>query len=382
MVSDVNPLKVGGEAGGFTLCESSSLLLDMLRGAASEAVVVGHGLVIFGVASIPPLQNSAVVVFFLLSGFIIPYSTFMKVKRDPAYGFWAYFIDRFSRIYVGFVPGLVFVALLDGLSWTLYPQEYAYPEAFDVKTFVGNLLMLQDYPAFDLWARFADDGARWITSFGSARPFWTVAVEWWIYMAFGVLALAGPSRRRSVAYWAAFALVAVVPAYNLIGGRGNGLALMWAMGLLVYWMVSRSPVSVRGGRDLAIGLALVPLAVARLLWVRTPFDVLFAFILAASLFFVLKASQAWEPRMPRFVSAPVKAVADYSYTLYLVHYSILAFLLHWKGAYSNVALLAAGFVASNVISFVLYALCECRYRQVGARLKKALLARKPAPSMA
>ena len=108
--------KVLATGQAFVLCESSSLALDFIRGAASQVVVVGHGLILFGLANMPYLQNAGVVVFFLMSGFIIPYSSFMKARKDSAYGFGSYFIDRFSRIYVGFVPGLVCVLLLDIFS--------------------------------------------------------------------------------------------------------------------------------------------------------------------------------------------------------------------------------------------------------------------------
>ena len=57
----------------------SSTLLDFIRGAA-QLVVVGHGISFSGIAPylqqprFPYLQNIAVLVFFIISGFVISYS--------------------------------------------------------------------------------------------------------------------------------------------------------------------------------------------------------------------------------------------------------------------------------------------------------------------
>ena len=103
---------------------SSSFLLHLIRGGAAQAVLVGHGLAIFGIKSMPYLQNSAVVVFFILSGFVIPYSSFIKARKYPSYSFSSYFIDRFSRIYMGFVPALFFVLGLELFSRHFLRVEY------------------------------------------------------------------------------------------------------------------------------------------------------------------------------------------------------------------------------------------------------------------
>jgi len=364
----------------FVLCGSSSLALDFIRGAASEAVVVGHGLILFGLANLPSLQNSGVVVFFLMSGFIIPYSSFMKARKDSTYGFGSYFIDRFSRIYVGFVPGLACVLLLDIFSQRCFPGEYAYSDAFDVRTFVGNLLMLQDHAIFDVAAKLTA-GTSWLTSFGSARPFWTVAIEWWIYMVFGLIAFSTRRWRRSPVYWLALAVVAIAPAYNLVGGRGNGLSVVWGAGLLIYLLMARYPFLLSKERALAAGLALVVVAMARLVWARTPYDVLYALLLAGALYFILSAIQVGNAHVSRWISVPIKAVAAYSYTLYLVHYSVLVFLVHWNGEVPGGVLFVIGFVASNVISVILYVMFECRYRRVGARLKQVFILREPRGSV-
>ena len=50
------------------------------------------------------MQNIAVLIFFILSGFLITYSTLRKKTFARNYSIFNYFIDRFTRIYVAFIP--------------------------------------------------------------------------------------------------------------------------------------------------------------------------------------------------------------------------------------------------------------------------------------
>jgi peptidoglycan/LPS O-acetylase OafA/YrhL len=95
----------------------ASFALDLLRVFAAELVCVFHAIAFFKVdwlrrPHVPPMQNFGVCVFFLLSGFLIAY-TLVKKSENPGCGFPDYLIDRIARIYSGWVPALVFVAVVD-----------------------------------------------------------------------------------------------------------------------------------------------------------------------------------------------------------------------------------------------------------------------------
>lgn len=95
----------------------ASFALDLLRVFAAELVCIFHAIAFFKVdwlrnPHLPPMQNFGVCVFFVLSGFLIAY-TLMKKSEDPDYGFPDYLIDRVARIYSGWVPALIFVAVVD-----------------------------------------------------------------------------------------------------------------------------------------------------------------------------------------------------------------------------------------------------------------------------
>jgi len=310
----------------YKLSSGASVLLDLLRGVSALAVVVGHALYFYGFTgpgtdpSVFVMQGYAVLVFFLLSGFLITYSTVNKLRRNPAYGFTHFFIDRFARIYSGFVPALIFVLLLDTFSRYFYPSAYIYESTFDVKTFVGNLFLLQDVPG----ANFLF--GKTMTSFGSGQPFWTLAAEWWIYLFFGWVVLRLLPQRGT--WWVNLTVLApllLIPSVHLWGGAGNGLMMTWLIGALAYLVMAGK--YLRG----AGALSLLPLigwlcavGVMRFRKTGLEYDAVLAFISAAVLVALLSLCEriTW----PKGLEWLIRKTAAFSFTLYLIHYSIMDLL--------------------------------------------------------
>ncbi|MEM7035532.1 MAG: acyltransferase [Bacteroidota bacterium] len=142
--------------------------LEALRGAAAF-YVFAHHLVHLSpeLASLKRFfvfGQLAVLVFFVLSGFVIYYAT---VARNPDMPFRTYFIRRFRRIYFPFV-----VVLL--ISWLL--QSWAVGDWWDPtwKDLAGNLLQLQDKNA----------AGSWFEPYMANSPLWSLSYEWWFYMMF------------------------------------------------------------------------------------------------------------------------------------------------------------------------------------------------------
>ncbi len=361
------------------LKQGSSVFLDLLRLLASQLVVFGHAISYFGIFTFlheprfPWLQNIAVLVFFLLSGFVISYSISEKQARSPGYGFTDYFADRFARIFSAFVPALVFVLALDVLSAWLRPEAYRFAGALDAPTFFANLVMLQDFPYWSLLTESC------CTSFGSARPFWSVAIEWWLYMFFGfvVLVLARQPSPRNIAITL---LLAPVPFYNLVGGRGNGLTACWMMGAMVCFLLAEGRIfRIAAGAKAAI-LVMALLAA----WVRISaigmrvYDPLVALALAIAFAYALDLFS--EVNFSDHATRLIRLGAGFSFTLYLVHYSILDFLFVHFGMLDPYALLIAGIVVANLLSYGIGLFTEQRLtRYVRDALRKA--GRKSVPAL-
>src|SRR5690606_13013877 len=93
--------------------------------------------------------------------------------------------------------------------------------------------MLQDYPAFQVRRRLVVPDQAWMVApFGSARPFWTISIEWWIYMSFGGLMFFIVRRGGEIGAFGllALALVAIEPLYHFVGGFGQCLTMLWIVG--------------------------------------------------------------------------------------------------------------------------------------------------------
>jgi peptidoglycan/LPS O-acetylase OafA/YrhL len=142
--------------------------LEAIRGAAAVYVVAYHAQLggKTWMRSIFALGPEAVMVFFLLSGFVIYYSH--TARRTPD-SFRVYFLRRFRRIYPLFILALVFTYLMACVR----EHQMAPPE---LKTAAGNLLMLQDIT----WVK----AGAWVPTYGGNDPLWSLSYEWWFYMMF------------------------------------------------------------------------------------------------------------------------------------------------------------------------------------------------------
>ena len=145
--------------------------LDALRGLAALYVVihhsVSHPIMLMGVnlAWLFRFGEEAVILFFLLSGFVINFA-FVKSK-DKTFG--NYFFKRATRIYI---PLLIVMALgyfmeclNAGTLVDAHPREL-----------VLNLLMLQDISS--LKPNVVVD------PYMHNSPLWSLSYEWWFYMLY------------------------------------------------------------------------------------------------------------------------------------------------------------------------------------------------------
>lgn len=173
----------------------ASLLLDLLRGSAAVVVVLEHWrnllFVDYGqIAShrllyapmyvLTSAGHQAVLVFFVLSGYLISGSIFRMVTRG-GWSWKVYLTHRLVRLWVVLVPGLLLCAICDntgrwlGFAPGLYGGRSGNHLVGDVALrlapwiFAGNVLFLQ---------------AIRVPEFGSDGALWSLAYEFWFYVLF------------------------------------------------------------------------------------------------------------------------------------------------------------------------------------------------------
>ena len=318
----------------MVLNPAQSRHLDLIRGVAAQLVLLQHA---FG--TVPPHPALAdfrwgalgVLAFFLLSGFLITGTIHARVAAGR-FSLTEFSASRFSRIFTPYVPAILLVAVLD--HFASRSPRYEYAAEYTVGTAVANLFMLQDFPLFQILRRFGVPDQPWFfKSFGSGGPFWTVSIEWWIYVAAGLgtyVVLRG--RKPSAGLLALLLAVAFEPLYHFVGGPGNSLTGAWLCGAAAYaayrrWILFRRahPDHWSGSLPVPAWACAVLLAAARLVFNGSRiYDPVFAVLLAAVLFLPLAfyADAARRPLAGRFGFGFDK-LAFHSYSLYLTHAPLL-----------------------------------------------------------
>jgi peptidoglycan/LPS O-acetylase OafA/YrhL len=314
----------------------TSDFLNASRWTAAFFVVLGHvfnisiahyydipdrNLVLRGLHFFCGFAHMAVIVFFVISGFLVGGRA---IERFLSQGFNAtdYFLHRFSRIYTVFIPALVIGYMLDwsGIRFFNSSGIYTHPDQFytnplgnditnhlSVEIFVGNVMQLQTII---------------VSSLGSNGPLWSLANEWWYYVLFGLCMIAYRSGRVLtwvVAGGAILAMLMVLPLtislWFVMWGLGAGLAVLDR-----YWV----------GWSFFAGATIGFVCLIAVRWldarltdtgVATDFAMDFAVALGYSAALVcaknLKERVKWWPLH--------RALASFSYTVYLVHFPAMVF---------------------------------------------------------
>jgi peptidoglycan/LPS O-acetylase OafA/YrhL len=312
--------------------EKSKLLrLEALRGLAALYVFAGHILIArlgiqHGLLSfIFRFGQEAVMLFFLLSGFVIFYS-FSKGK-DQTFG--GYFRRRWLRIYPIFILALFVSWILSGTK----PAETNWLEL------IGNLFMLQDFS-------FGKPGV-WVDTFYGNSPLWSLSYEWWFYMMFYPLfKFIGAQNRQ----WVAIAIAGTGLFFGLI--YPNQIA-RFALYFLIWWSGAEMARTYLSGARITISsqktslLALLAVASVLVLdvlaWKRNGHPLILgvhpflearhfaaAFVLmVCGIFWARWNWRCFDPTIGWFVW-----LAPISYGLYILHYPI-AVNSHWQPASWN-----------------------------------------------
>jgi peptidoglycan/LPS O-acetylase OafA/YrhL len=230
-----------------------SLHLDFLRGVASLVVFVGHlhficsghnetaargqahGFVVHP-ANATGLAHAAVVVFFVLSGYLVGGSVLRDLKQDR-FSWSRYALRRLSRLWTVLVPTLVLCTVFDAVSLHVFPSTRV--------VMLGEFSRgLQGWPQPIQFLRYLGflqsiDNLK-IPFFGTDWALWSLSNEFWFYVLFPVLAVGlfgarYPKAVRTVLVGLAICLLDVL-------GKGiSGSFPVWLCGVLAYVTPAKIP---------------------------------------------------------------------------------------------------------------------------------------------
>ena len=293
---------------------STSFFLDFLRVLAASVVFSEHCIYFWDqryFSAAARAAHAAVIVFFVLSGYVIAFSTLGKSR-----GVRAYTVARLSRLYSVLVPALALTATLQ-LAGHAYNPGYFQLQSRGHEA-VRYLVVAASLQS--VWTTFASPLAN--------TPFWSLSYECWYYALFGAAVLLPPGRFRAPGVLAVLAI------------SGTDILLLlpcWLAGVACYLGRERSLGGVGPAR---VGFGLAVLAAGLILalvpdfphplgqppfWFSSMFvsDWLLAGAVGAAVL-CFNAARFAVPSRP--VEAVVRWGANHTFSLYLYHFPMLAFI--------------------------------------------------------
>jgi peptidoglycan/LPS O-acetylase OafA/YrhL len=356
--------------------------LDAARAGAALLVLIHHvrnllfvdygsigshpNLLLSASYALTSLGREAVMVFFVLSGFLIA-TAIGSAVASGGWSLWTYALRRVTRLWVVLLPALLLTVVLDrsAIAWLPGGRLYVHPPAGEAVlsysaasndsplVLLGNVVFLQEIV---------------VAPYGSNSPLWSLAYEFWYYVAFPLLffAAAGPGRWYRRVVLAALGLAVLVFAGKTISMYFS----VWLLGASVALAYRRWRTAWRAPFWLAPGAAFAlvgVLTVAR--FIPTPFLRDFAIGVA---FTALLVGVRFRPPARTLAAYEVIAawLAGAAYTVYLVHFPALLFFRAWLEPTGRIQPTAAnamlGLVVTASVLAVALAFAQLTERQTDA----------------
>ena len=303
-----------------------SLLISLLRGLAALQVAAAHlraemfpslrtlddpTLWYLGLAFTTGFAHQAVVVFFLISGWLVGGSLLNKLHQPQA--ILSYAVDRVTRLWTVLVPTFAFILLL-GIGMdvlTPHTADFSAANDYSVLSFIGNLFGLQTIM---------------VRNFGGNYALWSLANETWYYLLFPLLLwlFKAPSVGGRLASAAAILLIgaflpSIITGYFaiwLLGVAFSRIRLECGAGFRVLLLMLMLPVSVyfrlKGSNDDMVPESFVQDVVCSLLF----------------LLFLSSTQLKFDPAstLAKPLAALATFLAEFSFTLYVMHVPLIGML--------------------------------------------------------
>ena len=294
---------------------------NMFFGArlATIPVAAGSSLSGSGSSSMNGLGSQAVIVFFVLSGYLVGGSV-LRGMKDGRWAWGPYLRQRLVRLWIVLVPALVIGWVLDATGTRFFGAGSLYAggpgqsviagpviDRLGLSIYLGNVLFLQEIT---------------VPHLGSNSALWSLANEFWYYIAFPFLVLVFRGRGRLTRLASAAVLICI----GCLVGKSIGLYfLIWLFGAGVSLVALKMNITVA---RLFTGFSVLAFLATVTFLRRHPIpqytaDVVLGLICAAALYGCLHDRGPARPILYPQLSGHL---SNMSYTLYLVHLPALVFI--------------------------------------------------------
>lgn len=346
------------------LSPGKSNFLNLIRWAAALLVVLGHSDMYLqkfcgnlaqcdSFGYLGAHSHAAVMVFFVLSGYVVAYATGKK-SQDASYNFREYFLDRWSRIYSVLLIAIAFTLLIDFIGRSLSPIYFNpdfLPQDRQTLRLLVNVFALQGVQGYRV-------------QLGSNPALWSVGYEFCFYLLYGLIFFRKTLFSRQWVVPLIFVAAAAAIGWKMVLYFG-----VWLLGVLAY----------RFSRSSSLGFLKVSNFVTIILLIvanhfinftnifhlpETYQDILFAIVVAVLLVLDAPSSSSLSTKINTYL-------ADFSYSLYAFHMPVIFFLCSlFFMNFKNIPHLWPGVIlvlACVVVSRIFFKLGESRrasYRRI------------------
>jgi peptidoglycan/LPS O-acetylase OafA/YrhL len=321
---------------------SASANLDVIRTVAAWAVMWGHLRTLFfvdfrhlaranwlvgAIYFFTGFGHQAVMVFFVLSGFLISRTVF-RAHISGTWSWLEYIINRSTRLYVVLIPGLLLGLLWDAVGSSLFAFTGLYTHAL---TDLGPSVAVNNLTAANFFGNFFFLQTIACPTFGSNAPLWSLANEFWYYALFPMALSTGIAcARRTMQVAIPLGLAAICLAVFLGPDKLTGF-LIWMSGCALVLAYGRFPLQARN-RLFPYLITFSLVLCGSLASARTSFTGTLGSDLAVGIAFTLFLFGVLQLELgagsPRFIHAASR-LAGFSYSLYVLHFPLLLFLRAW-----------------------------------------------------
>jgi peptidoglycan/LPS O-acetylase OafA/YrhL len=314
LITDQKPIAIASREASLR----SMVGLDLLRGFAALIVLIGHvrgasfveygalpkdqqGFISAAFFGVSRLGHEAVLIFFVLSGFLVG-GQIIRSVRAGTFDIKPYVIDRSTRILTPLIPACVLTAIL---SFSMLHQSPS------ITQIISNMVGLNDVLA---------------PTFKHNAPLWSLSYEIWFYVFGGVL---GYIFYKDISVLSFCVLMCCLAVFSILDAR---LLLYWGMGAVtILFLSSRYQLSLAvPGLVLAmLGAFSYELATESKSFATVQYIPKSTAELLICAGVCLVIPSLCNSKVDSFLShirVPAFFLASISYTLYLVHYPINATL--------------------------------------------------------
>jgi peptidoglycan/LPS O-acetylase OafA/YrhL len=167
-----------------------------------------HGVAAGAHEKLSKLSHAAVMLFFVLSGYVIAFST-TKNNRGPK----QYAVARLSRLYSIFLPALLLTVVVEFFVSRFDASLAAY--------YVRSMAWLR----YALTAVFCSEAGFWSAAPAANTPLWSLSYEFWYYVLFGCWFYRGFDKKL---------LFLLLGACLIAGPKVLLLMPVWVLGVLAH----------------------------------------------------------------------------------------------------------------------------------------------------